>query len=335
MNGVIDRLSRSGDIPGGWDGLAQNTFQKKEFLLHCEKHNPCRQRYYVLSSGETVLAGAVVYTLEVDLLTWMGIRSPVRMHIVGVPCSVSCPGIIGEAAMQEEILRGILRREKGLLVCLNIDRTPGNVPMSAGRTWPSVVFVNRFGSWEEYTVSLRSPYRRRLSLIERTIDRLSIQTAPCSTFTDEMHRLYLEVLERSEGKLEKLGSDFFRMLPSDFRLMTFTEAGHLCGWAITLMEADRFWFFLGGQDYHHAPREFYLAKLVTILRTGIESGAGIVDLGQSAEVPKTRLGGNCCEKLMLTHHHNPLLDGALRASMGMLSYQRRVPETHVYRDATP
>jgi len=335
MNCVMERLSRISDIPRGWDSLAQSYFQQKEFLLHCERHNPCRQRYYVLSSGGTLLAGAVVYTLELDLLTWLGIRSPVKMQIIGVPCSVACPGVFGEADRQEELLRGILRHEKGLAVCLNIDRVPGNVPMCAGRTLPSVIFTNRFISWKAYLSSLRSSYRRRLSTIERTIDRLSIQTVSCSTFTDEMHRLYLDVLERNQGKLEKLESEFFQRLPPGFRLITFSEDNRLCGWAITLRDRDRLWFFLGGQDYHHAPRELYLAELVTILRSGIESGARVIDLGQTAEVPKTRLGGNCHEKLMLTHHHNPLLDGALRASMGMLSYQRRVPETHVYRDATP
>ncbi len=335
MNGGIERLDTIRDAPPGWDDLARSYFQQREFLAHCEMHNPCQQRYYVLSSGRAVLAGASVYTLELDLLTWLNLRSPVRMHIVGIPCSVSCPGVIGEEGAQQDLLRGILRCEKGLLVCLNLDRTPGNIPMSVGRTWPSVVFANRFHSWEEYRSSLRSTYRRRLSSIERMIDRLSIRTAPCSTFTEEMYRLYLDVLDRSEGKLEKLKSDFFRMLPPRFRLMTLSQNGHLCGWAITLSDRNRFSFFLGGQDYQMAPREIYLAKLVTILRAGIEGGAKTIDLGQSAEVPKTRLGGVCQEKLMLTHHHNVLLDGALRASMGMLSYRRRVPETHVYRESAP
>ena len=332
MNGVIERLGRFQDVPSGWDELAENYFQQREFLLHCEKHNPSGQRYYLLASGGRVLAGAVVYTLKLDLLTWFGIKSPVRMHIIGIPCSVSCAGVIGRPMAREDLLRGILRYEKGFVVCLNLDDTPSNVPMSVGRTWPSVVFANGFHSWEEYLASLRSPYRRRLSQIERTIDRLSIHTGPCSAFTGEMHELYQEVYLRSEGKLEELNAAFFHNLPPQFSLTTFRSERHLCGWAITLRDRDHFWFFLGGQDYRYTPREIYLAKLVSILRAGIESGAAIIDLGQSAEVPKTRLGGVCHEKVMLSHHHSTLLDGALRASMGILSYRGRVPETHVYRN---
>jgi len=207
--------------------------------------------------------------------------------------------------------------------------------MFVGRTWPDLVLKNRFASWEEYCAALRSNYRRRLRQVQADAAGFEMRRVPCSQYTDEMHALYLEVYKRSKGKLERLTASFFRGLPGSFCLSTYTTGGTVRGWTITLREGDRFHFFLGGQDYSHSPQRLYLLKLLDVVKAGVESGATAIDLGQSAEIPKMRLGGEPQEKIMLAYHTSPVPRAMLRAGMGMLSYHEHFPDTYVFKAGAP
>ena len=333
MKTQVDRVGRVEELPDEWDGLAAGIFQKRAFLRHCQEYNPCRQRYYLLAGGAGLLAGAVVYSLRLDLLTFLGVRSPVNVQIVGLPCSVSCSSLLGPPAAHSTLLTGILAAEKGLVLCLNLDFAPPAVPAAVGRTWPSVVVENRFGSWEEYVASLRSAYRRRVLQICDDAAGYTVRRASCSEYTADMHAQYEEVHRRSRGKLEKLSVDFFRRLPEPFRLTTFASGGAVRGWTVTLGHDRRWSFFLGGQDYTADPERLYLVKLLDVVRTGIAAGAAEIDLGQSAEVPKMRMGGQLREKTMLAGHGTAAARALLGAAMPLLSYRTRFPATHPFRGA--
>jgi hypothetical protein len=327
-----ERIARVEDLPATWDALAGSPFQRREFLAHCERENPCGQRYHLLRRGGEIEAGAVVYSLRIDLFAFLGVKSPLSMRVVGIPCSVSSSGLLGEPEAQRRLLRRVLDAERGMVLVLNVEGAPEDLPVAVGRTFPDVVLENRFRSFDQYRHALRAPYRRRLDEIVRREAELAIETGPCIRFTEEMHRMYLEVLRRSEGRLEQLTAQFFRTLPPAFRLTTFHRTGRLRGWIITVADVDRFWFFLGGQDYDEDPRALYLVKLLAVLRQGIASGARTIVLGQTAEVPKLRLGGACRERTMLGWHHRPLMRGLLRVGGAALSYRRRPPPARVFRE---
>jgi GNAT acetyltransferase-like protein len=326
-----ERIARAEDLPASWDALAANPFQRREFLAHCERENPCGQRYHLLRRGGEVEAGAVVYSLRIDLLAFLGVGSPLTMQVVGIPCSVSSSGLLGAPEAQRRLLGGVLEGERGMVLVLNLEEAPDDLQVAVGRTFPDVVLENRFRSFDQYRHALRAPYRRRLDEIVRREAELTIETGPCDRFSEEMHRMYLAVLRRSEGRLEQLTERFFRTLPPAFRLTTFHREGRLRGWIITVADGDRFWFFLGGQDYDGDPRALYLVKLLAVLRQGIASGARTIVLGQSAEIPKLRLGGTCREKTMLGWHHRWMMRGFLRLGATALSYRRRPPPARVFR----
>ena len=331
MNREIDRVGRAEELPEQWDALTADYYQTREFLSHCQAYNPCRQRYYLCSESGSLTAGAVVYTIRLDLFTYRGVTSPVTTQIIGIPASVSSAGLTGDPALHGEFLSRILAYEPGLVACLNLDSIPAGSPMFPGRTWPDIVLAHRFSSWEEYVSALRSDYRRRLMRVMAAASGFEIRRTSCRAFTDDMHRLYLNVFSRSEGKLERLDASFFQNLPASFCLTTYAAEGSVRGWTITARDRDRFSFFLGGQEYAHDPKTLYLVKLLDIIRTGIGLGASTIDLGQSAEIPKMRLGGRPREKYMLAYHHRPLQKSLLRAGMGALSYRKRFPEMHVFR----
>ena len=87
MNSRFSLINSASELPADWDALTVSYFQKREFLIHTEKYNPCKQRYWILEESGELKAGAVLYTLRLDLLTFMHLKSPLEMHIAGIPCS--------------------------------------------------------------------------------------------------------------------------------------------------------------------------------------------------------------------------------------------------------
>jgi hypothetical protein len=320
-------------LPDLWDRLAIDYFQTREFLGHTDKYNPCKQRYYLLYQQGILVTGLVMYTLRIDLFTYLSVPSPFKMNIVGIPCSVSSAGIVGSYPHLSTLLDHVKEKEKGLLLVLNLNSPTPVKDCILGRTLPTVLIERSFDSWEAYTQLLRSDYRRRTKRISRSFSGIKITRGPCTIFDQQMYQLYLNVLKRSKGKLETLSIEFFQRLPPNFHLTTCSYQGKVIGWFMTASYGTKSYFFMGGVDYrkneqHHT----YLNMLVEIMRETIEQKATSLDLGQTAEVPKTRMGGKIIEKYMLGYHSNRGFRKLLAAGKGLLEYRAIVPEVHVFRE---
>ena len=320
------------DLPAEWDEMAGIYFRQKEFLLHAEKYNFCKQRYYVLYSNEKFRAGAVLYTLPLDLLTFLHIKSPVKMHICGIPCSVSCSGIFGTDENLSKLKKHIYKKEKGLVLFLNLESITKEKNVSTGATLPTIVLKNKFGSWDMYVSSLRSDYRRRLNYILTDNDDIKLERIKCNEYTEEMYGLYLQVFNKSKAKLEKLNFDFFRNLPDSFSITLCKKKNDLLGWNITLFHNNAYYFFLGGVDYNqNKDNAVYLKLLFNIVQEGIEKKADFIDLGQTAEIPKLRTGGMLEPRYMEAIHSNAVFNSILKIAKGTLSYKRKVSNHNVFK----
>jgi hypothetical protein len=254
------------------------------------------------------------------------------MKIVGVPCSVSCSGIVGNYDQYALLLARIREQEKGLLLVLNLDQVPPLPSMVPARTLPTVLADQHFGSWTDYLETLRAPYRRRVRIIEERSAGLRREQLPCNAFDADMYAQYLEVFKRSKARLEKLELEFFRNLPPAFKLTALYHKTGLAGWYLTVSFRNGVYFFLGGVDYRSGERYgTYLRHLVDIMKQGVEQNAAFIDLGQTAEVPKLRLGGQPREKYMLGSHSFKPFHGLLRLGKGLLEYRRSVPPAHVFK----
>ncbi len=332
MNTNIEIVKTAADLPGDWDRISKDYFQTKEFLLHTEKYNPCRQRYFLLFQESLLKVGVILYSLRLDLFTYLVVKSPFTMHIVGVPCSVSSSGILGDEKLFSTLFEEIKKQQKGMLLMLNLDNKMPGAELLSGRTLPTMLFYNTFSSYTNYMSSLRSHYRRRLLRISKSFSGVERKLMHCKDFTGEMYAQYLEVLKRSKGKLETLSLDFFQQLPPAFILTTYTINTQLLGWKITISFDEKYYFFLGGIDYR-ARLKFntYFNLLLDIIREGINNKAVIIDFGQTAEVPKMRLGCVLDEKSMLAHHSNPLFRKLLKVGGKALEYSTVVEEAHVFK----
>lgn len=300
--------------------------------MHLEMFNPCHQRYYLAYIGDQLTSVAVVYTLQIDLLTFLNIRSPLKMHIVGIPCSVSSPGIFGDRQTCERLKDHIYKSERGLCLFLNLHEPFTPSKRLQGPTLPSVVMENSLHSWKDYMLALRADYRRRLKKIVQPLNGKGITKSDCSVFSKEMYDQYLQVYRRSTAKLEKLNFDFFVNLPQAFNLMVYQVDSHLLGWAITLFESPAYYFFMGGLDYRlNRKHKTYYRLLACIVEDAIKHAAQTIDLGQTAEIPKTRFGGRCEARYLEAGHSTYIFDRLLKISERLLVYKRTIPETHVFK----
>lgn len=316
-------------LPDEWDKLSPNYFSQKEFLKHCERYNPCGQRYYLLQNGG---AAAIVYTLRQNIFAFGRLSLPIRMHICGIPCSVSGSGIIGDTVYTRELKEYIITHEKGFVLFLNLSTLPEKGKTAVGKTLPSIVINNSFSNFNDYCSALRAPYRRRLNQNMLLSSALEAREMPLSTFDDEMYRQYLAVYGRSKGKLEKLNKEFFVNLGSQFRLKVYKAGKETAGWSITLHYNSTSYFFLGGLNYElNSHHRTYFRMLADIVKDGIEWGCTAIDLGQTAEVPKTRLGGKAVPLFMEASHSNRALCRLLKTASGMLEYRTTLPKINVFK----
>ena len=329
---VFKRYSSAIDLPVEWDENCTSYFQRRKFLAYADAYNPCRQRYYVLEDYRGFLAGACVYSLKIDLLTYSGFRSPVPMTVVGVPASVSCSGIAGKPEYIDPLLEHIYEVESGIILTLNLP--PGIIPGKGicMRTLPGVELNHHFEGWEDYLSALRTGYRRRVQMISRAFASINSRTDICSDFTDEHYALYLQVWNRSRTRLEKLSRDFFSHLPEEFSLVSFSYNGSLVAWHIILRDRHDLVFFFGGTNYA-LNRKFmaYHNNLAAIMKEGLDGGFSRIELGQTAEVPKTRFGAVIMEKNMIAYHKNPVARAAIKMARPVLEYHKRIPEVNVLK----
>jgi hypothetical protein len=277
-------------------------------------------------------AVAILYTLRVDLLTFLHIKSPVSMNIIGVPASVAVPGIFGVQEHREKLLTFIQENEKGLLLVLNLEPGQPAERRASCRMLPTVIFQNRFKAWDDYVAHLRAPYRRRISTIHTKALKTENRNSDCSSFTPRHHRLYLDVQNHAKEKLETLTYGYFRNLPPSFRLSSDYRNGKLISWTITQERNRTLTYFFGGMDYT-VSREYsaYFNGLLRMIQRCIDEGFHWLDLGQTAEIPKLRFGGRLVAKDMHLFHRNPAANWALRHSTGVLSWRSHVPSFHVMK----
>ncbi len=331
MSWTVTRTEKAGLLPPAWDSLAPHYFQQTSFLAHAERYNPCRQRYYQAWEGGLLKAGAVVYTLKIDLLTYPRIKSPVTMQVTGIPCSVSCPGIFGDHRGVAELKKHLFSREKGFKLALNLEGPDPGTRNAFGHTLPAILLENRFSTWEAYRDALRADYRRRLCRLRGIRERTTLQKTPCAAFTGTLHQQYLQVLRHSHARLETLPPVFFRELPAPFELTVCSREGVPLGWTITLRHGGYFSFFMGGTERRDPDsHEVYLLLLEEVVRDGIRAGAQTIDLGQTAEIPKMRMGGLPSPRYMEACVGWPPLNRLLKSFSGSLEYRAKIPVVHVF-----
>lgn len=332
MEKIIKKNSSPENLNINWDKLADFYFQKKEFLIHLHKYNPCAQRYYELYCNGKLVAGTIVYTLKVDILTFANIASPLKVQIIGLPVSVATPPIIGDPGEFEYLLSEIIKTEHGIIIGLNFMEDYLLNKVLNLRTLPTVVLKLQSDDIISYENSLRHGYRRRIHKIREKFSNVISVTSECSAFNNEHYSLYLQIMKKTTTKLETLSLDIFKCLPSNFQLTTFYFDRKMLCWHIVCKDNGVLFFFFGGMNYTFRDQfQSYNNNLLGILSTAIDQKYQVIDFGQTAEIAKTRLGGVLSERRMFLYHKNPIILGLLKLSKNLISYSKTNETPHVFK----
>ncbi len=332
MGKRITKINSPENLNPHWDTLADCYFQKREFLSHLHKYNPCSQRYYELYNNDKLIAATLVYTLKINFLTFLNVPSPVKMQVIGLPASVAAPPIIGDPAGFDYLLNEILNIEKGLILGLNFTEDLIDNKVLNMRTLPTVVLRKRFESFDDYKNSLRHTYRRRLYMIQEKFSDVRLVTSDCSEFTRQHYSLYLEIMKRTKTKLETLSFDVFHKLPSSFVLNTFYANDRMLCFNIMCKDDDALFFFFGGLDYELRDHyHSYNNSLLEIVKTAINEDYETIDLGQTAEIAKTRLGAELEERRMILYHKNSIIFYLLKMLKKIISNNKVNRKVRVFK----
>lgn len=311
------------DIPDDWDKLAGgNLFLLRNSLDVIEKANPCDQKYYLFYSNIGELDSIVVtYRLKINVFTYGALDLKIPVTIVGIPASVSSQGFaIGKDT--QKLVQNHFEALRGGKLILNVQEGYNFSGFAKGQTLPSHLLELRWKSFDEYLDSLRSHYRYRFKKAIAKRSTLSISKRDSSQFDESLYKLYLNVYNKSQYKLERLSIGFFKSFPSE--IVRFEAEGKTIGFVQLAKHNNILVFLFGGMDYDEITKyDLYYNMLLKIIEIGIDEGCSAIEFGQTAEDTKQKLGGKKVPKDMFVSHSNSLLRWIISKNIGSLSYKSK------------
>lgn len=189
--------------------------------------------------------------------------------------------------------------------------------------------------------ALREKYRRR---IKRTLKASSehelrwVIEPNYSQYSQEMELLYLQVLERSPTKFEKMNAAFFHSVYQHckdftFALLCFNAENKLVCFQLVFDEDEALIPLYVGLDYSYTTdREIYFKSIYRIIHEAERRGKRILSLGQNGYVPKAYAGA-VFERLYIgAYFHNPALQLLLKVFINQLFPKTELPFLRCYRD---
>jgi hypothetical protein len=332
MEKTIKKVNSPEELDISWDKLADSYFLSREFLIHLHRNNYCSQQYYELFSNGGLIAGTIVYTIKANILTFLNIPSPVKFKVIGLPVSIATPPFVGDPGDVEYLLSEILKVEKGIILGLNFKVDYLQNKVLNIRTLPTIMLTLRADSMEGYENSLRHPYRRRMHRNREKLAGVTSVDSSCTVFDKEHYDLYLQVMRKTTTKLEILQAEVFRYLPSNFELTTYYASGKMLFWYILCRDKLILYYFMCGINYTHFERfHLYQNSLLDIVSVAMKYKYQTIDLGQTAEIAKMRLGGVPDERRIFLYNRNPLVYEMLRLFGRLLAYSKINGELKVFK----
>ena len=274
---------------------------------------------------------ACEYKIKLNIFTFSRMKIHLPFTVIAPPASLDCKGYIGSV---QDLITDYNRR-RGLFLILNMKEEDANLildkTVAVGKTLPTCIFRNRFESFDHYLASLRSSYRRRVNIAlakGKKLDTVRIRNAD---FSPELHELYLEVLRHSQFPLEELPPGFFQ--ESDCDIDVFYHESSPVGFVLYSLRDGLMSFVFGGMNYQYRDEyDLYYNMLLHMLKIGIENKAKVIDLGQTAENTKCRLGCELEERYMAAFSGNRLMSRLLCWFAPLLAYDQEPIRYNVFRE---
>lgn len=159
-----------------------------------------------------------------------------------------------------------------------------------------------FGTFENYQASrskrTRANIRRHFRKFESaglTIEQLHGRDGVDHLFDDDVHRLYLNVLDRAEVRFERIPVAFFRelarQLPDESCFTIARKGDRIVGFCCAVASHDAYNMLFCGLDYSiNAEADLYFNIIYRGLAQGLAPGVRVVHIGAAADEFKQHMG---------------------------------------------
>lgn len=265
-----------------------------------------------------ILAGAALKRLMDSIRRWWPNYMRLKVLFCGLPVSAGQkhfrlhPEANAALAMRalDEAMRRLARQEGAwFIVAKEFDQSDlVHLDFLRGRGYvladslPMNHFEPRFSGLDDYCRALRSHYRYKIKKSLRKFDEAGLRVETLvepdeilPIYTDELHRLYEAVVQKSETRLEILPAEFFRQLvrqlPGEVSFTAIRRQEQIVafGWGLTRGGAYRSLFI--GVDYSLNPEtDLYFNTMLRGIDYALQNGVSDIFVGQSADDFKARIG---------------------------------------------
>jgi predicted N-acyltransferase len=207
---------------------------------------------------------------------------------------------------------------------------------------PSSELSLQWNSFSGYLGAMTAGYRRQARATLRAGQAASLRVRHVERFSregDVIFALYQQVIERARHRLETLERPFIDRLDADLgeqsRAIFLERGGQALAVAILLFNENVATFLLAGLDYA-APREWqvYANLALEVVAEAIRAGATRLQMGQTCNALKSRLGAVESPRFLYLRHCHPLTDWLLRRASPFLFPKQDYPPRRVFREST-
>lgn len=300
-----------------------NPFLKEELWPVLEKtHNGECERHVTGSAIFTT------YYTKLNLLSFLKGKVQKRVRIIGLPPSISLGGFEVESEHGLDEIQEWLTDQNGHTLVINSE-DPLTGDFSCVPTLPSVIIENRFENFDHYLNKLRSHYRyRAIKAMKKFEDIVQMQNVP---FDRAFYDMYDAVFHNSDYPLAKNDMIFFEQFPGTIE--QFYVGDTPLGFCQYYIAEDTLYFMFCGINYELLKTyDTYLNMLLVIIRRGIEAGVKTINLGQTTETIKQKLGGTLKPLYICHYHKNPLVRSLMKKAMPILGYTAPTVQYHVFKN---
>lgn len=329
----MEIFKKAESLPGDWDqACGTNYALKKDFLSFMEEANPCSQQYYVFRDINLKI-DSIFMTFKKkrhNIAMFSPISCYMDITFIYVPLSVANSGMVLGKETKLEVEK-VIKSIKGCKLILNLKEDVGFRDFAVGLTCSNILLDIKWNSFSQYLEALRSNYRHRY---KKAIKKAAVLTfymlEDNSLFNDELYNFYEQVFHKSKLQVEKLSKAFFQ---GSISKIIVAKQGEKPIAFIQLIENEKELVFgFIGMDYNYNNKyDLYINMLLNMVEYAIVHRFEKLDLGQTADEVKLKLGGRYEELYALVHHSNFIINFFIQASTKFIEYKPIKEKFNVFK----
>ena len=321
------------DLPQEWDTFCKENYaMQRSFLIYMEEVNPCNQQYYVFKDEDNKI-DSVFMTFKKkkhNIAMFSPISFKLDVTLIYVPLSIANPGIIIGEKTKKEVEQAI-KKIKGCKLVLNLKENPHFQYNNFRRNCSNIVMPLIWDTFDEYLNSMRSSYRyRNKKALKASRELRFVMLEDNSVFDDYMYSLYEQIFNGSKFQVEKLSKEFFQGDISKI-IVAFKEETPVAFIQLIEDKKELVFGFIGIDYNYNEQYDLYITMLLKMIEYGINNKFEVIDLGQTADDAKLKLGGHYIGLYALVHHTNPILNTLIRICTNFIVFKPIKTKFNVFK----